>query len=93
MGTACNEEKLLVLDVHKAQKTDAVKSKLAKYKTELVYVPSGTTGLVQPIDVVFNASFKKTVKGQATLHLQQNLHDYVQEKINATEHVYSSQNR
>ena len=39
-----------------------------------------------------NASFKKTVKGQATLHLQQNLHDYVQEKINATEHVYSSQN-
>ena len=38
MGTACNEEKLLVLDVHKAQKTDPVKSKLAKYKTELVYV-------------------------------------------------------
>ena len=67
---ACSEETLLV---HRAQTTDSMKSKLEECKTEFVFVPSGTTSLVQPVDVVFNAPYKAAVERQATLHLQENL--------------------
>ena len=54
---------MLVLDVHKAQKTDAVQTLLRdKCKTEPVFVPAGTTHLVQPVDVTFNAPFEKAVE-------------------------------
>ena len=37
--------------------------------------------VVQPVDVVFNALFKAAIDKMATAHLQENLDDYMQEKI------------
>ena len=61
---ACDGDMLLALDVHKAQRTDAIQDCLRKdCKTEPVFVPASTTSLVQPVDVVFNAPFKAAVEG------------------------------
>ena len=77
---------MFVLDVHKAQKTDAVQSLLRdKCKTEPVFVPTGTTHLVQPVDIVFNAPFKQAVDREATKHLHDNLDEYMRGTINASE--------
>ena len=77
---------LLALDVHKAQTTDAIQECLRKdCKTEPVFIPAGTTSLVQPMDVVFNAPFKAAVEREATKHLQENLNSYVEGRINASE--------
>ena len=83
---ACDGRMLLILDQHKAQMTDNIRSCFsAQCNTEPVFVPAGTTSLVQPVDVVFNAPFKAAVERQATMHLQENLDSYVQGKINASE--------
>ena len=44
-------------------------------------VSPATTSLVQPVD---NAPFKAEIDKMATAHLQENLDDYVQGKINAS---------
>ena len=76
---------MLVLDVHRAQKTDAIQKALRdSCKTEPVFVPAGTTSLVQPVDVVFNAPFKAAIDTMANNHLQKNLDDYVRGKISAS---------
>ena len=85
---ACNGDMLLALDVHKAQTTDAIQECLRKdCKTEPIFVPAGTTSLVQPVDVVFNAPFKAAVEREATKHLQENLsmNSYMEGRINASE--------
>ena len=82
---ACNGDMLLVLDVHKAQKTDAILEALDSCKTAPVYVPPGTTSLIQPVDVVFNKPFKARVEKLATEHMQQNLDAYVRGEISASE--------
>ena len=77
---------MLVLDVHKAQTTDEIQKLLREScKTEPVFVPAGTTSLVQPVDVVFNAPFKAAIDTMANNHLQENLDDYVRGKISASE--------
>ena len=83
---ACSGDMLLALDVHKAQTTEAIQDCLKEEcNTYPVYVPAGTTSIVQPVDVVFNAPFKAAVERQATKHLQENLDSYVQGTINASE--------
>ena len=83
---ACSGEMVLVLDVHKAQKTEQIKSLLRDTcKTEPVFVPAGTTGLVQPVDVVFNAPFKARIDQLATMHMQENVDDYIRGKFTASE--------
>ena len=69
--------KLLISDVHKAQKTAKVLNALEACKTTVVFVPPGCTSLVQPLDVVVNAKFKQTVDRLQTEHMQQNLEQYV----------------
>ena len=83
---------MLVVDMHKAQKTDAVQFLLrGKCKTEPAFVPAGTTHLVQPVDVVFNAPFKQAVEREATKHLHNNLDEYMRGTVNASErHVLFS---
>ena len=68
------EESLLVLDMHKAQRTETIKYVLEKEcKITLVFVPAGCTSVVQPLDVSFNAPFKKAVESAVMQHIQENL--------------------
>ena len=74
---------MLVADVHKAQKTDAVLFLFKGCNTEVVFVPPSATSLVQPIDVVFNAPFKAAVDKLATDHLNKNVEAYVRGAVKA----------
>ena len=59
---ACSGHMFLVLDVHKAQ-TEAIQDSLKEQcNTYPVYVPAGTTSIVQLIDVVFNTPFNAAVE-------------------------------
>ena len=71
-----HEEGLLVLDLHKAQKTDRIKELLKECNTAPIFVP-----VIQPFDISFNAPFKKQVESAALQHIQDNLDDYLNEKI------------
>ena len=53
-----NDETLLVLDLHKAQKTDRVKQLIEECTTTPVFVPAACTSIVQPLDVSFNVPLK-----------------------------------
>ena len=83
---SCEGEMLLVADVHRAQKTEAI-IKLLKERcnTEIEFVPPGTTSLIQPVDVVFNAPFKVAVDKLATDHLHSNVEAYLRGEINASQ--------
>ena len=82
---ACDGEMLLVPDVHRAQKTERILDRLSSLNTNPVYVPGGTTGLIQPLDVVVNAPFKAFVKQLADQHIHDNLDAYVQGTISTKE--------
>lgn len=56
-----NIPKLLVADVHRAQKTDRVLEMLKECNTTTALVPPGCTSLVQPLDVALNAQFKQVL--------------------------------
>ena len=77
-NAACDGEMLLILDVHRAQKTDNVQSHFTSRSTTTVYVPPGCTSIVQPLDVSVNAPFKAIVSRLANDHCAQNLSAYVQ---------------
>ena len=79
------EEALLVLDVHKAQKTGDITDALAECDTTPLYVPPGCTSIIQPLDVSYNAPFKKKVESAALNHLQDNLEGYLHGKFTAGE--------
>ena len=84
--TNVKEECLLVLDLHRAQKTDNI-NKIFSKECEItpVFVPAGCTGIIQPLDVAYNAPFKKKVENAAMAHMQDNLERYVQGTFTAGE--------
>ena len=81
---ACQGPMHLILDVHKAQKTDSVQALLQECSTDTTYIPGGCTSLIQPLDVSFNKPFKNAVERLATQHMQDNLDAYVKGELNAS---------
>lgn len=84
-ANACEGPNMIVLDVHRAQKTDNVSSEFEATGTIPVYVPPGCTSLVQPLDVSFNSPFKAIVGRLAREHMANNLDCYVEGSIPASE--------
>lgn len=60
--------RMLVLDVHRAQKTQAVKDCMRRLHTLPVMVPPGCTSLVQPLDVCINKPLKDRIHALAEQH-------------------------
>ena len=80
-----SDEEILIADVRRAQQTDSVKELLKKHKTSLVSVPPGCTSRVQVVDVLINKPFIDEVRSLFEDHLDKNLDQYVDGKINASQ--------
>ena len=77
-------DRLLIYDAHRAQTTERVKTILTQEcQTTLGLVPPGATSKVQPLDVTFNAEFKKSVDRLATEHLSANPEHFMMGKVTA----------
>ena len=67
------------------QQTDSMKELLKKHKTFLVNVPPGCTSRVQVVHVLINKPFKDEVRPLSEDHLDENLDQYIDGKINASQ--------
>ena len=83
--SASSTGKILVADVLAAQQTNAVKTALCNYKTELVNVPPRCTSRIQPLDVCLNKPFKEAGKRQHEAHMSENLQLYTEGKLTASD--------
>lgn len=57
-----NQKALLILDVFAVHRCDVVKEMFASMNCELVYVPAGCTGDLQPLDLAVKEDYKKCLK-------------------------------
>ena len=80
-----SEGKFLIADVHRAQQINSVKELLKKHKTSLDNVPPGCTSRVQVVDVLIKKPFKDEVRSLFEDHLDKNLYQFVDGKINASQ--------
>ena len=67
------------------QQTNNVKELSKKHKTSLVNVSPWCTSRVQVVEVLINKPFKDEVRSVFEDHLDKNLDQYVDGKINATQ--------
>ena len=77
--------KLLIADMHKAQKTPAFVDKLKREcKTDVVLVPPGYTSLIQPLDVSLDSKFKSVIDKLQTEHMHDHLDEYINNSLSAS---------
>ena len=77
--------RMLVLDVHKAQETQAVKDVIHRMHTLPVMVPAGCTSLVQPLDVCLNKPLKDRIRALADQHYVDHILEWSAQKHSASE--------
>ena len=53
---------MLVLDSFRGHLTDSVKGKCRKEKCDMVVIPGGMMGMLQPLDVSINRPFKANLR-------------------------------
>ena len=80
-----SDVKILIADVYFAQQTDSVKELSKKHKTFLVNVLQGNTSRVQVVDALISKSFNDEVHSLFEDHVDKNLNQYVDGKINASQ--------
>jgi len=75
------------LDQHKAQKTPSIESLLTTdCNATTALIPPECASLEQLLDIIFNGLFKWVVDDLATIHLQENLNDYIHDNFSARYH-------
>lgn len=57
-GTLLRRPSMLVIDSFRGHLTDKVKMKMRQEKSDMVVIPGGMTGILQPLDVSINRPFK-----------------------------------
>ena len=65
--------------------TEEIVSLLESLHTTPVFVPPGTTSLIQPLDLSINAPFKVAVSRLSNQHVMDNLEDYMHGGMPASE--------
>ena len=58
----CNEETLLLLDIHASHTHESVKRELDSMKIKYKYIPAKTTSYLQPLDVSVNGPCKAAMQ-------------------------------
>ena len=58
----CNEETLLLLDIHASHTHESVKRELDSMKIKYKYIPAKTTSYLQPLDVSVNGPCKAVMR-------------------------------
>ena len=75
-------DRLLIYDSHRAQTTDRIMTVLTQEcQTTLGLVLPGAKSKIQPLDVAFNAEYKKSVDRLGTEHLFANPELYMSGKV------------
>ena len=80
-----SDGKILIADAYRAQQTDTVKELVKKHKPFIVHVPPKCTSRIQVVNVLINIPFKDEVRSLFDHHLDKNLDQFVDGKINASQ--------
>jgi len=84
-GIYSDKPRMIVMDFHRAQKTEKVKSTLRTQHTTIATIHPGCTSLVQPLGVVVNAPFKRKVEDYAEQHYEANITNWMNDKYTPPE--------
>lgn len=78
-------QKLITLDMHRAQNTEKVKDTFKHARTTPAIIPGGCTSLIQPLDVSINKSFKQYLEDASQEHFFENTDSWMEGKVSAKE--------
>lgn len=76
-----DQKGLCIFDIFTAHRCDSVKSRLHDLNIEIIFIPAGTTGSLQPLDLSVNASLKKLMKEKFSLYYANHVRDELAEGV------------